>query len=139
MRVTACLLCLIFSWVALPAAAEDDSVVGNWLLVSMEIDGKPSEDDDEGKRRLVLTKDGKMEAWDGEELDDRGWYELKKNNKLVVYEDTDEDGELDKEEKESGVEISWSRKDKELVLTGPMDPDDKDSPVIKITLKLIDE
>ncbi len=139
MRIFACLLCLVVSWIALPAAAEDEGVVGNWLLVSMEIDGEPVEDDDEGKRRLVLTGDGKMEAWDGEQLDDRGWYEMKEDGKFVMYGDKNEDGELDEEEKADAFEINWTRNGNELILSAPLEDDAEDSPVMTIKLKRIDE
>lgn len=118
---------------------EAPSVAGIWLISAVEIDGEAIDDDDLGRRIVVLSEDGKSAAYDNEEAyskgepDDVGWYELDKEGNISVFEDRNENGELDEEDRASADKMSWKMDKKNLVLMQTMGEGEEET-VFKMTL-----
>lgn len=131
------MICLaLVALLGLPALADDNKsadLVGTWLLSSINVNGEDQEDDSIGKSKMVFSKDGTVKSIEGEDDDTTGWYEVKADGKLHLYEDLDGDGKLDDEEKEESESFDWGVKGKELTLTMELEFGDES---VKIIAKL---
>ena len=123
-------------------AEQEPTVVGTWLLVGVTYDGEAVEDDDIGDRVIVLDDEGRMfayvnrEAYEEGVADDSGWYFLNDAGDLVVQEDRNRDGELDKEEQEEVDVYSLSWDEASLIISYTEANDDD---VITATLAPFEE
>lgn len=135
------LLLLVLLCVVCPVLADQEdepTIVGAWLLVGFEVNGEAQEDDDAGHRIIVFTEDGLMrayedaEAFDEGEADDNGWFELTDEGKFTVFEDRNENGELDEAERDGaeGMMLDWVEGNP--VLSTSIDAGDQ-----KVELKII--
>ena len=135
-RVIACVLGLMGVLVCTgQASAEDNPVAGNWLLVGMQVGGNKVEPDQVGKLRVVLTADGKTQAYEDGKLKQEGWYELKENKTVVGYVDTNKNGKLDEDEKAAGQVSTYERVGDGLVLSQKL----RSGTVLKMIFKPAEE
>ena len=113
-------VCLLFLMlcVASPALAQDEdepSIVGAWVLAKFEVNGEEQEDDDAGQLIVVFNEDGTMqgfespEAFEDGEADEVGWYELEENGDFRFIEDTNDNGELDDDDRDAAevMMLEW--------------------------------
>lgn len=120
---------------------EEASVVGVWLLAQIQFNGEDVENDDLGRRIIVLTDEGKTaayenaEAYEAGEPDSVGLYELDDEGNITLMEDRDEDGKIDEQEGKAVEVLAWTIEKKNLVLTVATGYGAKESIAFKMVLK----